>query len=126
MIYLTLVALLVAADDSPRKQSAIAPSLPALTKEEEAAIEKVVERLILADTGRLRGEEENRIVRSAQGLDDVRGGMQPSCSFARVGERTNEVEKRVRMMHATWMRHRCPDLENTASMGGHEAFSSQK
>jgi len=63
MIYLTLVALLVAADDAPRKQSAIAPSLLALTKEEEAQIEKVVERLILADTGRLRGEEARKAIK---------------------------------------------------------------
>ena len=63
MIYLTLVALLVGADDAPRKVSAIAPSLPALTKEEEAKIETVVERLIQADTGRLRGEEARKAVK---------------------------------------------------------------
>jgi HEAT repeat protein len=64
MIYLTLVAVLMgAADEAPKKQEPVAPSLPALTKEEEAKIETVVERLILADTGRLRGEEARKAVK---------------------------------------------------------------
>src|SRR5665213_3965358 len=64
MIYLTLVAVLLGAkDDASRKVSAVAPSLPALTKEEEAKIETVVDRLILADTGRLRGEEARKAIK---------------------------------------------------------------
>jgi hypothetical protein len=64
MIYLTLVAVLLGAgDDAPRKESAIAPSLPALTKEEEAKIEAVVDRLILADTGRLRGDDARKAIK---------------------------------------------------------------
>ena len=64
MIYLTLIALLVGADESPRKVSAVAPSLPALTKEEEARIEEAVDRLILADTGRLRGDDARKAVKA--------------------------------------------------------------
>ena len=64
MIYLTLVAVLLgAADEASPKQSPVAPSLPALTKEEEAKLEIVVDRLILADTGRLRGDDARKAIK---------------------------------------------------------------
>src|SRR5262249_8430450 len=56
----TLVLLLLvcaADDDTPRKQSAIAPSLRALSKEEEAKLEDTIDRFIQSDTGKLKGEE---------------------------------------------------------------------
>jgi hypothetical protein len=59
---LTLAAALVAADppdksDSPRKPNPFAPSLPELTKEEEDKIDGVIDRMIRADTGKLRAED---------------------------------------------------------------------
>jgi hypothetical protein len=62
MTVLTLtLATLVSGDDpakdTPRKPSAIAPSLPALTKEEEDKLDEVIDRFIKADTGQLRGED---------------------------------------------------------------------
>ena len=63
MFHLVLVGALVAmADDAP-KVSPVAPSLPALTKEEETRIETVVDRLILADTGRLRGDDARKAIK---------------------------------------------------------------
>jgi hypothetical protein len=70
---LTLTLALLAAEpeksDKPlRKASAIAPSLPALTKEEEAKLDEIVNRLILADTGRLGGEEKKKAVKDFEAL----------------------------------------------------------
>ena len=42
--------------DKPRKASAIAPSLPFLTQEEEDQLDEVLDRSILADTRKLRGD----------------------------------------------------------------------
>ena len=63
MIHLVLVGALVAMADDPPKVSPVAPSLPALTKEEETRIETVVDRLILADTGRLRGDDARKAIK---------------------------------------------------------------
>lgn len=70
MIPLLLLGSLFAAasDAPPRKQSAIAPSLPALTKEEEKKIEDVIDRFILADTGRLRGEDAKKAIKEFEKL----------------------------------------------------------
>src|SRR4051794_30929137 len=57
MTLFLLLFVLAADDDSPRKPSAIAPSLKALSKEEEAKIEETIERFIRVDTGRLKGVE---------------------------------------------------------------------
>jgi hypothetical protein len=69
---LVLALVLLAAEEpekkAPRKASAIAPSLPALTKEEEEKIDRIVDRLILADTGRLRGEEARKAQKDFDGL----------------------------------------------------------
>src|SRR5947209_4185177 len=65
--FLTLaLATLFAADPSsetPRQPSPYAPSLPYLTKEEEAKLDDVIDRFILADTGRLRGAEAKAAIR---------------------------------------------------------------
>src|SRR5262249_45009397 len=51
------LSLVTAADktDKPRKASIIAPSLPAVTQEEEDKFDDIIDRFILADTGRLKG-----------------------------------------------------------------------
>jgi hypothetical protein len=60
---LTLTLCLVVSGDDPvrskeeRKPSAIAPSLPALTDEEEDKFDEIINNFILVDTGKLRGEE---------------------------------------------------------------------
>jgi hypothetical protein len=70
---LTLTLALLAAepektDKPPRKASAIAPSLPALTREEEDKLDEIVNRLILADIGRLRGEDAKKAVKEFEAL----------------------------------------------------------
>ena len=66
-LFLLTLTVLVAAEPekTPRKPSGIAPSLPALTKEEEEKLDDIIDRLIRADTGRLRGEEARRRSRSS-------------------------------------------------------------
>src|SRR5947209_2711019 len=65
----TLLALSLAlfpAEDArskARKRSDVAPSLPALTREEEDKLDEVIDQFILADTGRLRGAEAKKAVR---------------------------------------------------------------
>ena len=67
---LLLLTLLCAADDTdtPRKPSAIAPSLPALTREEEDKLDDIVERFMRADTGRLRASDARQAVREFEAL----------------------------------------------------------
>ena len=67
---LVLGLALVAGDgqSKPRKPSAIAPSLPALTKEEEAKLDEIIDRLIQADTGRLRGAAGRKAVEEFEAL----------------------------------------------------------
>jgi hypothetical protein len=65
---LTLTAALAAADppdrsETPRKPNPFAPSLPALTEEEEQKIDDVVDRMIKADTGKLRGNDAKAAMR---------------------------------------------------------------
>src|SRR3954453_17342179 len=52
----------------PRQPSAIAPSLPALTREEEDKLDDVIDRFILADTGRLKGPEGRKAVQEFEAL----------------------------------------------------------
>src|SRR4051812_29179717 len=56
MTWTLLVLALAAADPetTPRKPSALAPSLPALGRDEEDKLDAVIDRFIQADTGRLR------------------------------------------------------------------------
>jgi hypothetical protein len=42
---------------TPKKRHPFAPSLPETTKEEEDKFDKVIDRFILADTGKLKGPE---------------------------------------------------------------------
>src|SRR5437899_2966542 len=45
---------------TPRKPHPFAPSLPETTKEEEDRFDKVIDRFILADTGKLSGPETKK------------------------------------------------------------------
>jgi hypothetical protein len=70
---LTLTLVLFAAepektDKPPRKPSGVAPSLPALTREEEDKLDGIVNRLIDSDIGRLRGEEARKAVKEFEAL----------------------------------------------------------
>ena len=42
---------------TPRKPNPLAPSLPELTEKEDAEIDRVIDRFIKADTGKIGGEE---------------------------------------------------------------------
>jgi HEAT repeat protein len=55
-------------ETKPRKPSAIAPSLPALTQEEEDRLDRIVNRFIQADTGRLRGTAARKAMAELEAL----------------------------------------------------------
>jgi hypothetical protein len=66
---LTLVLLCsLSSEKATRGPSDIAPSLPATTKEEEARFDAIIDRFILADTGRLRGEDARKAVKEFDAL----------------------------------------------------------
>src|SRR5262245_33138165 len=72
MLYPLLLVLLLPLDDSEKTQrtpSAIAPSLRALTKEEEGKIDDIIDRFILADTGKVTGQEAKKAVEEFDKLD---------------------------------------------------------
>jgi hypothetical protein len=52
--------LAVGPGDTPRKPSAIAPSLHELTDDEEADLDRVIDRFIDSDVGKLRGDEAKK------------------------------------------------------------------
>lgn len=68
MIHLLLLVLIPAAAETPRPPSAIAPSLPALTREEERRLDDLIDRFMQADIGRLRGLEGRRAVEEFDAL----------------------------------------------------------
>jgi hypothetical protein len=61
VLTLALVAFLPAdppsRKDAPRERHPLAPSLPLLTEEEEAKIERIIDRFVAYDIGKLRGPE---------------------------------------------------------------------
>lgn len=65
-MHLTLIVVMALAgadgEKTPRKPSAIAPSLPALTQDEEAKLDEIIDRFMLADTGQLRGPEARKAI----------------------------------------------------------------
>jgi hypothetical protein len=68
---LLALALAVAADETtptPRKPNPFAPSLPLLTREEEAKLDQIIDRFILYDTGRLPGEEGRQALKEFEAL----------------------------------------------------------
>jgi len=60
---LTLTVVMSGDHDAPRKPSAIAPSLPALTDEEEDKLDATIDRFIEADIGKLRGDDYKTALR---------------------------------------------------------------
>src|SRR5262245_61458582 len=70
--FLLVLSLAICSADGesakPRKPGAIAPSLPALQSEEEAKLDDIIDRFILADTGRLKGPEGRRAVTEFEAL----------------------------------------------------------
>lgn len=57
---LLVIAAQVPADLRDRERHPLAPSLPRLTKDEEKKIDAVIERLIKADIGKLRGDDAKK------------------------------------------------------------------
>jgi hypothetical protein len=68
MLVLGLALFAAEGDSRPRKPSAVAPSLPALSKEEEARIEEIIDRFIRADTGRIRGVAARKAIAELNAL----------------------------------------------------------
>jgi len=67
-LLLTLSVVWTGADNPPRKPSAIAPSLPELTREEERRLDDIIDRFTLADTGKLVGPEARQAVKEFESL----------------------------------------------------------
>jgi hypothetical protein len=101
---LILTLTVFAADDgeTPRKRSAIAPSLPALTQEEEDKLDDIVNRFTDADIGRLRGVEARKAVKEFEALQMeavpalIRGlnraaGLQHSCPVLTIGKKLHSL-----------------------------------
>jgi hypothetical protein len=67
---LVLGLVLIAADTEsrPRKASAIAPSLRAITREEEEKFDEIVNRFIRADTGGLKGPAARKALQELEAL----------------------------------------------------------
>jgi hypothetical protein len=86
--------------ETPRKPSIIAPSLPQLTREEEDKLDEIIDRFMLADTGRLRGTEARQAVKDFEALKPeavpalIRGlnkaaGLQHSCPVLTISKNLN-------------------------------------
>jgi hypothetical protein len=58
----------LSAQETAKKRSPIAPSLPYLTNDEEAKLDRVIDRFILFDTGRLPGPEGQQALREFEKL----------------------------------------------------------
>ena len=107
MIYLTLVAVLLgAADEASAQAKPVAPSLPALTKEEEAKLETVVDRLILADTGRLRGDDARKAVKEfdklgPEAIPALIRGLQRSAKMSQSCPVVLIAKKLIRLLDAS-------------------------
>jgi hypothetical protein len=95
-------AVQAAEDETPRKPSAIAPSLRAITPEEEEKLDGIVDRFMLADTGRLRGVEAKQAVREFEALQPeaipalIRGlnkaaRMEHSCPVLMITKKLNTL-----------------------------------
>ncbi len=54
--------------EAPRRLSAVAPSLPGLTLEEEAKLDAIIDRFIRFDTGKLRGPEGQKALKEFEAL----------------------------------------------------------
>jgi hypothetical protein len=72
LVTLTLLALaadpIPSAKDKARMPSSVAPSLPAVTKEEEEKFDEIIDRFIRADTGKLRGAAAKKAFKDLDAL----------------------------------------------------------
>jgi hypothetical protein len=68
LVLLFPVVLLADKKKEARQPNPLAPSIPQLTDEEEEAIERIIDRFILFDTGRLRGAEGKQALKDFQAL----------------------------------------------------------
>jgi hypothetical protein len=78
---------------TPRKPHPLAPSLPETTKEEEDKFDKIIDRFILADTGKLKGPE------AKTAMEDFRR-LPPESVFALIRG----------LNRAATLNHSCPAL----------------
>ena len=105
MTSLFLIALCVHADPldstTPRDRHPLAPSLPLLTPAEEAALDKIIDRFISADTGKIAGKE------AKSALDDFRD-LGPEASFALIRG----------FNKAAHINHSCPALTISRKLTG--------
>jgi hypothetical protein len=99
---LTLALAVLQADPSQPARNPIAPSLPVLTKEQEARIRLVIDRFILADIGVLKGEEARAAAVSfeALGMESVpflidglnqAAQMNQSCPVLTIGRKLSRL-----------------------------------
>src|SRR5438105_3793509 len=97
--------------DAPRKPNPFAPSLPLLTEEEEAKLDRIIDRFILVDTGKLRGAEGKSALREFEKLGPeaipalIRGinraaRIEHSCPATVIGKK----------LHRMFMASRDPEL----------------
>jgi hypothetical protein len=99
---LTLVLWLAPAQMDPyadRPRSIIAPSLPQLTREEEKALDELLDRFMRADVGQLTGNEATQAIRDFQAL-----GMEAVPALIRGLNR------------AATYKHSCPILQLTGKL----------
>jgi hypothetical protein len=97
------LALLLAAEPAtPRKPHPLAPSLPELTDEEEAAFDRIIDRFIEYDLGRLKGEEGKQALRDFNDLGPeaifalIRGmnraaAIESSCPAVVISKKVNAI-----------------------------------
>jgi hypothetical protein len=99
---LTITLVVLQADPSQPARNPIAPSLPVLTKEQEARIQLVIDRFILADIGVLKGEEARAATLSfeALGMESVpflidglnrASQMNQSCPVLTIGKKLQKL-----------------------------------
>ncbi len=102
VLTLTLVLFAAEPEKTPRKPSGIAPSLPALTREQEDKLDEIVNRLILSDIGRLHGAEARKAVKEFEGSSPkpyqrlIRGlnksaTMNHSCPVLLIGKKLTSL-----------------------------------
>jgi hypothetical protein len=87
------------ATDKPRKPHPLAPSIPALTKDEEDQLDDLLDRFMKADTGQLRGEDAKTAIREFDKL-----GPEAIPALIRGLNRAAQIE------------HSCPTLTITRKL----------
>src|SRR5215213_914005 len=101
VLLVTTVLLVAGGSNDPyagRPRNPLAPSLPQTTREEEAKFEKVIDRFILYDTGKLTGAEGKKALEDFHRLGpeaffalvdgfNRAAGMEASCPSVIIGKR---------------------------------------